>query len=80
MGCSVLVLDVSAPGAPDLLVAHSGIDQLVEVKPDTKVKAQSIPRENQLAWACNWAGRKVTVCRSVDDAVKVVLSMTEARK
>ncbi len=71
LGCSVLVLDVSTTGAPDLLIGRNGDDQLVEVKPMSSVRRTSDPRGTQLEWAAKWKGRWVDVVRNADDAVKI---------
>lgn len=84
-GCSVLVLDVSTKGAPDLLIGRNGDDQLVEVKPEAKAsktvngqrlergvrRAESEPREAQVAFARAWRGRWVDVARNLDDVAKI---------
>ncbi len=68
--CTVLVLDVSTKGAPDLLIGRSGVDQLVEIKP-----VGEEPRDSQLEWWTGWFGRKVMVARTHADAARIVRTM-----
>lgn len=70
LGCSVLILDVSTAGAPDLLVGRNGADILVEVKPDTALKRHAL-RPAQEAFAAAWKGRWVDVARNLDDVARI---------
>ncbi len=70
-GCSVLVLDVSEPHAPDLLIGRNGADQLVETKPAVGERRRSQLRPGQKAWHERWRGRWVDVARTVEDAQRI---------
>lgn len=71
LGCSVLVVDCSQANAPDLLVGRNGVDQLVEVKPQSNVKRTSQLRPGQAAFAASWKGRRVDVARNLDDVARI---------
>ena len=71
LGCSVLVIDCSQANAPDLLVGRNGVDQLVEVKPQSNVKRTSQLRPGQVDFAVSWKGRYVVVARTVDDVARI---------
>ena len=61
MGCSVLDLSRVGAGCPDLLVARSGVNVLVEIKDGNKKL-----RDNQTEFHATWKG-KIKVVRAVKD-------------
>lgn len=77
-GCSVLSIASVGNGAPDLVIGCAGRSHLVEVKPDTRVKAVSNQRANQVAWATKWRGGAVHVVRTTSEAFELanLLRMT----
>ena len=78
MGCTVAPIQSCIAGLPDLIVGFAGRTHLVEVKPDTKLKAHR-PSEAQVAFAESWRGGSVPVCRNVDDVVALVLMWRNAQ-
>ena len=58
---------VSGEDCGDLVVGRNGIDRWIEVKTGRRQL-----REGQKAWAESWRGARPLVCRSLDDAVKVI--------
>ena len=76
MGCSILDLFRVGDGCPDLLIAVSGVDQLVEVKSENgEVEWE------QAEFHAEWRGAKPVVIRTVEEAVLLVADMGErARK
>ena len=70
--CSVLDLHTLGHGAPDLLVAASGCDELVEVK-----SADGHLEPNQVTFNKTWRGHKVTIIRSRADVINHVANIRE---
>ena len=66
-GASVLVLDVSEQGAPDLLVAFLGANHLLEVKGRLGKLSPA-----QLDWHQRWRGPKVCIVRSAPEALRAM--------
>ncbi len=72
LGCSVLVLDVTVTGAPDLLIGRYGVNRLVEVK-----TIGEEPRASQEAWWRSWKGGTVQVARTLLDVSRIVQGMVD---
>lgn len=67
LGCSVVILDATDAGVPDLAVGCAGRTYLVEVKPDTKL-VRHMPSEAQVNFAKRWKGGPVHLVRCVEGA------------
>lgn len=79
-GCSVLAISsTTTAGVPDLVVGISGRTILVEVKPDTKLKAHAL-RPSQVAWAAKWRGSPVHVVRSPAEAWELAALVRMAKE
>jgi hypothetical protein len=73
MGCTVEAIQGAKAGLPDLVVGFAARTHLVEVKPNTLLKAHQ-PSAAQDRFAMAWRGGGVPVVRTVDDAAALVLS------
>ncbi len=80
-GASWLNIEGSTPGAPDGALGVSGATHLVEIKPDSKLKAHA-PRPTQVKFAAEWRGSPVHLVRSPAEAWQLValLRMTAATR
>ena len=78
MGASVEPIQSSKAGVFDMMVGCFGIDQWVEVKPVTSIKARGELRAEQVEWAARWRGRKPVVVRTPDDVVAVMAALRGA--
>lgn len=80
-GASWLNIEGSTPGAPDGALGVSGATHLVEIKPDSKLKAHA-PRPTQMKFAAEWRGSPVHLVRSPQEAWELValLRMTAATR
>lgn len=71
LGCTLLSIQSSTAGCPDLAVGFAGVTHLIEVKPDTKLKAH-MPTDAQQRFATSWRGGDVPVVRSAADVELLV--------
>lgn len=76
-GASVLSLAPLGKNAPDLLVGLCGRAILVEVKPDTHLKAH-MPTEGQVKFAKGWRGGFVHLIRTPGQAVELVNAVRQS--
>lgn len=58
------VVRISAAGVPDLLIGYRGVTYLCEIKFQ---KGKLTPA--QIAWHLDWQGDRVSVARSVEEAL-----------
>ena len=70
-GASWLNIEGTTPGAPDGVLGCSGSSHLVEIKPNTALKAHR-PKPNQVAFAEKWRGSPVHLVRSPQEAWELV--------
>lgn len=66
-GYSVISLHAIGNGVPDLLVADSERYWLIEIK-----SPKGRPEQSQIEFMERWRGPKIHVCRSTDEALKVL--------
>ena len=71
LGCSVVAIESAVAGVPDLGVGCAGRTRLVEVKPDSHLKAHAASAAQQ-RWAGAWKGGCVSVVRSAKEAAELV--------
>lgn len=77
-GCTVEAIESGKAGVPDLLVGGWCVTELVEVKPNSTVKAVRELRASQVEWHRTWRGRPVVVVRTVADCLDLVARMRAA--
>ncbi len=70
-GASVAAIQSPRAGLPDLAIGVSGSTHLVEVKPDTKLKAHAL-KPAQVDFAAKWRGGVVHLVRSPQQAWELV--------
>ena len=78
LGCTVMRLESSQAGCPDLLVGRAGVDQQVEVKDGAKVKSARQMTPAQLEHQARWGGRRPVLCECPEDADGIVARMVRA--
>ena len=71
-GYSVISLHTIGNGVPDLLVADSERYWLLEIKMPTRAKGNKCFTPDQIKFLENWRGPKIHVCRSTEEALKVL--------
>ena len=67
VGATVILLHEAGEGIPDLLVGYRRETYLLEVKSKTGKL-----NERQQLWHSSWSGRRVSIVRSVDDALMAI--------
>lgn len=71
VGASVQILADVGRGCPDLLIGHSGVNRLAEVKDPSKPKADQCLTPDQVKWHIEWGGQ-VAVVYTVADALRLI--------
>lgn len=74
LGFSVQPLHAVGQGVPDLLIARTGLNYLVEVKDGEKVPSDRKLTKPQKAWHAAW-NAPVYVINSVDDVIQMEASL-----
>ena len=67
VGATVILLHEAGEGIPDLLVGYRRETYLLEVKSKTGKL-----NERQQLWHSSWFGRRVSIVRSVDEALNAI--------
>ena len=70
-GASVQPLHAVGRGVPDLLVAHRGVNYLLEVKDGAKPPSARKLTETQVEWHAAWRGQ-IAVVETVEQALAVI--------
>lgn len=70
-GASVQSLASTGKGCPDLLVGFRGMNWLLEIKDDQKVKSARKLTDDQVVWHESWRGQ-VHVIESIDQAINLI--------
>lgn len=71
-GVSILKMDGLGDDAPDRLMGHQGVDQLVEYK---NPEGRNRVSDGQEKFIKTWSGRPVKVVRTRDEAIALILQM-----
>jgi hypothetical protein len=72
LGCSVAETHLPpVDGFPDTLVGCVGLNHLVEIKSDSSYGKRGL-NDNQSAFARDWRGGRVHLCRNRDEAAALV--------
>lgn len=74
LGCTVLDTFRAGGGAPDMVVALYGINDLVEVKDGTKIPSARKLTRDEAVFHAAW-NAKVWIIESVDDVINHVADM-----
>ena len=74
-GASVQPLHSVGQGCPDLLVAHRGVNYLIEVKDGDKVPSARQLTEPQKVWHSCWRGQ-VAIANNRTEALEIIGAKT----
>lgn len=70
-GCSVQILSDVGKGVPDLMVGHSGVNHLVEIKDGAKPASKRKLTPDQQEWHRLWKGEKPEIVETLDDVTRL---------